>query len=273
MDALGAPVHLATHVEHLRAAGQSPRTIEARIAVITRLSASLGSDPSHATTQQLARWLARPGWSRSTRAIYRYHLAAYCRWVRVTGLAETDPAAALGRIRAPVGPPRPVPTQVLAQIMARARPPYLVYFALAAYAGLRCQEIATLEREDVTVEQIEVRSGKGGRGRLVPTHEVIWRLVEPMPAGPLFHLVGYAPHVAAHKLSMYGARVLAKLGASGVTMHQLRHWFGSETFRRSKNLRATQELLGHASVATTQRYTQVTDEERRQAVQALPAVA
>lgn len=263
-------MHLSEHVERLRAAGQSPKTIEARIAVITRFSVSLGADPSHATTQELATWLARSGWSRATRQVYRYHLRAYYGWLASTGLIPADPSEHLLRIRAPHGPPRPVTDAVLNEVLARARNPYLRYFVLAAYGGLRCQEIVTLEREDVDQDRLLVR-GKGDKVRMVPTHPLIWQLLADIPPGPIYHLGPYEPHVAAHGLSRHASRVLTRMGHRDVTMHRLRHWFGSRTFQLSKNLRATQELLGHASVATTQRYTQVSDEERRLAVNALPA--
>lgn len=268
-----APAHLAVHVEHLQAAGQSPRTIQARIRVIRALSAYLGTDPSAATPQQLASWLARPGLARATRAVYRFHLQTWYRWLVDEGYAELDPSARLRKVRAPKGPPRPPAGAVVAEIIRRAVPPYLVYFTLAAYAGLRCQEIATLRREDVDQDVLTIH-GKGGKQRLIPTHELVWRHVQALPPGPILHLGRrYEPHVAAHKVSMYSSRALTKLGFPDVTMHRLRHWFGTETFRRTRNIRATQELLGHASVATTERYTEVSSEERRLAIQALPTVA
>lgn len=240
--------------------------------MVRAVSAYLGADPAAVTTQRLASWLARPGLSRATRAVYRFHLQAWCRWKFTVGLVDEDPAIGLPRIRVPKAPPRPVTTTVLAQILRRAGPPYRTYFALAAYAGLRCLEVVTLDREDVTEETMWIR-GKGDKVREVPTHPVVWRLVEPLSHGRIWHLPGYEPHVASHKLSMYGSRQLTRLGFPDVTMHMLRHWCGSETYRRSRNLRATQELLGHASIATTERYTQVSSEERRLAVHALPAVA
>jgi site-specific recombinase XerC len=54
-------------------------------------------------------------------------------------------------------------------------------------------------------------------------------------------------------------------------MHQLRHRFASRAYRGTRNLRAVQELLGHANVSITERYTQVDDEERRAAMMAVVA--
>jgi site-specific recombinase XerD len=53
----------------------------------------------------------------------------------------------------------------------------------------------------------------------------------------------------------------------GVTAHMLRHWFATKTYTASGNdIRAVQELLGHASVATTQIYTMVESDVKRRAV-------
>jgi integrase/recombinase XerC len=53
----------------------------------------------------------------------------------------------------------------------------------------------------------------------------------------------------------------------GYTMHTLRHFFATRAYRGSRNLRAVQILLGHASVATTERYTAVDDDEIRAAME------
>lgn len=55
------------------------------------------------------------------------------------------------------------------------------------------------------------------------------------------------------------------------TLHKLRHRFASKAYRGTRNLRAVQELLGHANVAITERYTAVDDDEMRAAMMAAVA--
>lgn len=268
-----APAHLATHVEHIKAAGQSPRTVKARIEVISSLSRTLEAPLPHATTEQLVGWLARPGLSRATRANYRMHIRAYYRWLSSAGLILADPSDRLPSVRVPLPPPRTVPNGVLAHILSRARQPYRTYYVLAAYGGLRCGEIAILDTGDVTVEAILVR-GKGDKVRYVDTHPLVWGEIDRLPRGPVFHLWDGSPVEAlAAKMSRRCNEMLDRVGAKQITMHMLRHWFAATMYRQTGNLEAVRELLGHISISTTQRYMFVSSEERRSAVRSLPAVA
>jgi len=69
---------------------------------------------------------------------------------------------------------------------------------------------------------------------------------------------------------IYVGEIVADALPQGWSMHKLRHRFATRAFRGSRNIRAVQELLGHASVATTQRHTATDSDELRAA--ALAAV-
>lgn len=260
---------LRNHVERLQAAGQSRRTITARQEILRRVARALDGPLTEATSQQLAGWLAsNPRWSRKTKVIYLYHLQAYYKYLVKVGRMAVDPAAELDRVRAPKRPPRTVPEPVLVQILARARNPrWRLYIILAAFGGLRCEEITRLHTEDVTEQRMSI-FGKGDKVRYVPTHPLIWDLVSALPAGPVCHFTG---DLAAKALSKCGSAYLARIGFKGITMHRFRVRFGTATYRVKKNILATQRLLGHASVATTMGYVDVDDEELELAVRQLPA--
>jgi integrase/recombinase XerC len=142
-------------------------------------------------------------------------------------------------------------------------------FALLYGSGLRISEALGLERKDIAArgdfDTISVK-GKGGKSRMVPvlpqvaSAVVAYIAVCPydLPAdGPLF--VGarggpLSPRIV--QLAMAGLR-----GALGLpetaTPHALRHSFATHLLARGGDLRAVQELLGHASLSTTQIYTAV----------------
>jgi len=208
------------------------------------------------------------GCSRWTIAGYSNHFRGFYAWADHAGYLDGDPTAAMDRIRPPQWLPRPC-TRIEVGIALTAPAPWRTAFALAYYAGMRCKEIAAAKREHITAESTWIPDGKGGNPAVVPTHAFLWDLVRDRPAGPLVASVrGEA--LTANWLSRGGSRVLRRLGLKRVTAHRLRHSFATHLLEEGADLRVVQELLRHASVATTQVYTQVTDARKRAAVAALP---
>ena len=143
-------------------------------------------------------------------------------------------------------------------------------FELAYSCGLRCSEIIGLDTADADFDAEVLRvSGKGGKTRLVPIGEPAQRAVDRYltAARPALDTRGDAE---ALFLSRRGRRLSASdvrrrlerwvreaALASGVTPHTLRHSFATHLLEGGADLRSIQELLGHASVSTTQVYTRV----------------
>lgn len=148
-------------------------------------------------------------------------------------------------------------------------------------AGLRVSEALGLDREDVSFDGAFVRVvGKGDRERLVPVGEVAldWLqrwvggarsvLLSPEAAavrgGPMF--LGDRGRRLARQQAWSAVRAAAvAAGLSGrVSPHTLRHSFATHLLEGGADLRIVQELLGHASISTTQLYTHVTGERIRE---------
>jgi site-specific recombinase XerD len=145
---------------------------------------------------------------------------------------------------------------------------------LAYGAGLRAQEIVDLDLAslDADAEQVRVE-GKGGRTRVVPLGEPGWRALERYLARgrPALASVQAADRAEPALLVSRSGRRLStsdvrrRLGvwtrraalAAGVSPHTLRHSFATHLLEGGADLRAIQELLGHASISTTQIYTRV----------------
>lgn len=267
---------VSAHLEWCRAAGYSDNTVDDRRKLLVRIASDLGplaiTDPD-----QLTRWFAHDGWSAQTRATYQSHLRGYFEWAVRAGRQPTNPMDRLQRPSVPKRAPRPAHPSIFARIVAAATDPWRTAALLARYAGLRCCEIARLRREDVTEEDLVV-VGKGGRLDILPTHPRIWAAVRSRPQGLLVTNRwggAYPPDTLSNRFG----EVMRGLGYPGVTLHPLRHLYATTLLRAREhggagaNLRVVQELCRHASPATTAVYTQVTDEERRTAIAALPAVA
>jgi len=136
-------------------------------------------------------------------------------------------------------------------------------------AGLRISEALSLSRADLEGPTLRV-TGKGGKTRLVPLIDAVRQSVETYlglvpfkltPSQPLFR--GVKGGVLSPRLiQLRMAQLRGALGLPpGATPHALRHSFATHLLGRGGDLRAIQELLGHASLSTTQIYTAV-DTER-----------
>ncbi|AYF31462.1 hypothetical protein CSH63_29255 [Micromonospora tulbaghiae] len=252
---------LDEHVTALRAAGRSPRTIEAREQVIRQLGRTAG-DPCRLTTRDLQVWLATPGWSAWTLATYQMHVRGFYGWLAAAGHRADDPTAALLRTRTPQDTPKPVTDAELAHALAVGREPWLTAVLLAAYAGLRCGDIAALTRADVTERTITIRRGKGGKDAVLPCHPKIWEAVAERGPGPLVP-------VGRRYLSNRAAAYFTSIGLPGVHMHRFRHYYATALLRRGVNIRVVQRLMRHSSLATTAKYLAVDDAEAFAAVNEL----
>jgi integrase/recombinase XerD len=148
-------------------------------------------------------------------------------------------------------------------------------------AGLRISEAIGLDRDDLSVDGAFVRViGKGDKERLVPVGDIAldwvgrWmdgprvRLlalghVTPARGGPLF-LGDRGRRLARQQAWAAVKRAAAKAGlAERVSPHTLRHSFATHLLEGGADLRVVQELLGHASISTTQLYTHLTGERIR----------
>ena len=148
-------------------------------------------------------------------------------------------------------------------------------------AGLRISEATGLDREDLSFDGAFVRVvGKGDKERLVPVGDValdwlrLWvdgpreRLLALGHAtlgrgGPLF-LGDRGSRLARQQAWAAVKRAAARAGlADRVSPHTLRHSFATHLLEGGADLRVVQELLGHASISTTQLYTHLTGERIR----------
>jgi len=136
--------------------------------------------------------------------------------------------------------------------------------------GLRISEALGLKRTDFGSRDTVTVTGKGRKERMVPVLPQVAKLIADyvalcpydLPAdGPLFVGAKGGP-LSARVVQLSMARLRGALGlAETATPHALRHSFATHLLARGGDLRSIQELLGHASLATTQIYTEV-DAER-----------
>jgi site-specific recombinase XerD len=142
-------------------------------------------------------------------------------------------------------------------------------FEIAYAAGLRAEELVNLDVDSPDPDAEEVRvEGKGSRTRVVPVGEHAWRaldryLAKGRPALDTGEQRALFLSKNGRRLSTSDVRRRLKIQArqAGISPHTLRHSFATHLLEGGADLRAIQELLGHASLSTTQTYTRV--ESRR----------
>ena len=199
------------------------------------------------------------------------------------GVAERDPTASVSRPRVPRGLPRPLSIDEVTRLLDAPDPatPWgrrdRAILEVLYGSGLRISELVGLDVDELDAEEGSVRVlGKGGKEREVPLgrfgrEALVDYLSRGRPA------LATSRSRAALFLNRRGGRltrqgcahVLARhVRAAGierrVTPHTLRHSFATHLLEGGADVRVVQELLGHASVATTQIYTLITEEHLRE---------
>lgn len=261
-------VEIAAWLRWLAAGGVAVATIELRTYQLARLArAFAGWEPGGVGTDDLAGWLGSQGWGLETLRSHRAACRSFYSWAAGSGRVERDPAALLRAAPAAPARPRPVADTTVEAALAGASGRVRLAIELGAHHGLRRGEIARAATTDL-VEDLAgwslVVHGKGGRDRVVPLLDRTAWLIRRLPAGPLVR----SELTGGHMTPAHVGRLISRMLPGGVVPHQLRHRFATTAYQRTHDLRAVQELLGHASVATTQRYVAVASDSLRRAVNA-----
>jgi integrase/recombinase XerD len=268
-------------------ARRSPRTVDAYRRDLTSLGAFRGGPVAGASVDELERWLASmraDGLAPSTVARRISAVRAYFRHLVLIGARAENPAASLKLPRRGRTLPRalsPSETERLIDAATGTAPRALRDRALVELlygAGLRVSEATGLEKGSVALEERVVRVlGKGGKERLVPLGRPAAEAVRRYLALGRPHLDRrYRPELFLNArggaLTRAGAFLILKklaeragLEPGRVHPHLLRHSFATHLLEGGADLRSVQEMLGHADLGTTERYTHVSDRRRREA--------
>ena len=261
---------IAAFDAHLAAGGRSPQTRELRRYHLYALADHVGAEPGRVSAADVESWLSNPRWSQNTRRSARSSAVGFFRWCQRSGVRGDDPTADILPVPGVTGKPRPCPEQAMRLALMAGDERARLAIMLAAGVGLRRAEIAAVRGKDVedTLDGPVLRVvGKGGRERLLPIDaDLAARLrarqgwVFPSPSG-------------GHLTPAHLGKIVSRLLPQGWTTHTLRHRFASVAYRADRDLRAVQDLLGHADVRTTQIYTAIPDDARRRACSAAAVAA
>jgi integrase/recombinase XerC len=282
---------LAAWLEHLaKERRASPRTLEAYGFAGRRYIAFLGQhrgeslsakDLGGITAGEVRAWLAhlRTGEHPLSPRSLAQALSAIRTFHRFLDRRLDTPNPAIALVRGPKvkpGAPRPVTEdQAVGLIAEPALDPDRAEWEAARDqavltllygCGLRISEALSLKRADAPIPDTLRITGKGSKTRIVPVLPAVREAVETYlkavpfvldPAEPLFRAKRGGPLSPRHVQATVQA-LRSRLGLpASATPHALRHSFATHLLGAGADLRSIQELLGHASLSTTQRYTEV----------------
>jgi len=261
--------YIDDHLTALRAEGRSPNTVDSREELLRRLDRDLPYGLDEATTGELQFWLGNADWCSKTRETYWCHIVAYFRWCTKgpRPLLDYDPSQPMTRPRVGRHLPRVASDDQLAHALTNLHRPVLRAVILAAGLGMRAAEVADARREHFTRQRVIIH-GKGDKMRAVPVPEDVWDEIGDCPDGPLITHHGEA--VGRQWVTLASSRALRGIGLARVTLHWFRGAYATRLRRSGVDAFAIQQLLGHSSAATTQRYVQVDGDDLAAAVARLP---
>ncbi|MBF4568515.1 tyrosine-type recombinase/integrase [Plantibacter sp. VKM Ac-2880] len=253
---------------YLRGIGRSEATVSLYRERLRRFAADHASaGPFEITLDDLVEWMARATWSAEYRRGNRATLRVFYQWAVDSGRTPDSPARRLPVVKAGQVRPRPVQDDEYESALRRARDSDRLALRLAAEVGLRRAEVATVHSRDITGTPGEwtlLVHGKGDKERLLPLPESIARSLRLLPEGYAF-----PGQINGHVSPRYLGKRISALLPTGVTMHALRHRFATRAHEHAGDILLVQQMLGHASPATTQRYVLVSDARLRSLVEAV----
>jgi integrase/recombinase XerD len=274
--------------------GASANTLAAYRRDLAKLEAFLRQAEetlSAATADRLAAYMTHLNTQEMAPSTAARHLSSqrrFYKFLQAEGLREDNPTARLKRPRTSrplpkllspeeterlIGAAYGLPQDSAAQIRARARAICLIELLYAT--GLRVSELVGLPRHVANADsRVLMVRGKGGRERMVPLSEPAqraladWQIHVGAQERFLFAAGGKTGHLTRQRFAqiLQQLAIAASLSPSRISPHVVRHAFATHLVENGADLRAVQQMLGHADISTTQIYTHVLEVRKKMLV-------
>src|SRR3954470_13458337 len=282
---------LASFDSYLKSRGMAEKTRTAYGTDMEQLAewaAAQGLDPFMIDQRMLRRYagvISERGLSKSSVARKIASIRAFYRHLVQRGLIEANPADLVATPKKDQYLPRVLKPAEAAEVLdsiPAGSPLELrdrALFEVAYGCGLRAEELVNLDVADLDPDAEEMRvTGKGSKTRIVPAGEPAWRALELYLDRARSKLAAGGSATARAEPALFLSKTGRRLstsgvrrslrhagGGPGVPRHTLRHSFATHLLEGGADLRAIQELLGHASISTTQTYTRIESGRLRRA--------
>jgi site-specific recombinase XerD len=248
-------------MQYLVASGRTKSTVKQRMNQIRYVEKHIKSFP-YCSADDLDKFMAttlrnaKPAYRKSMRsAIMSFYAFAVKR-----NLLAIDPAYTMEPVKVPRPLPRPVPEDFLRFAFEKSTEEVQAMILLGAMGGLRLSEITNLHMDNREGNLLRVL-GKGQKERIIPMNATLSAALDRLESALDFGFYFPNPETGKARSISYVSIHLKKDLPPKYSAHSLRHRAASVAYGTTKDIRAVQELLGHASVATTQLYTAITSDD------------
>jgi integrase/recombinase XerD len=260
----------------------SPHTLRAYASDLEGFTAWLGRQGLGLATidhRGMRRFLAELDQAAYARTTINRRLSAiktFFGWLVETGELAADPLSVVSGPKQPKSLPSVLNGEMLQRLLAISETDTTegirnqAFLELLYASGARISEVAGLARGDVDFEQGQIRVlGKGRKQRIIPLHHLALKTLEhyltearpelarkaKQPSEALFLSVRGRPMSADMLRKVFKACLRAAWLDESLSPHNMRHTFATDLLDNGADLRSVQEMLGHASLSTTQLYT------------------
>lgn len=268
-------------LENLRSKGRSEHTVINYTVDLHQFAEYLNNQGTTEITQitgDVIRGFLREamgfGFAKSSASRKLSAARGFVKWLNRSGLLDYDPGEELRGPKLPASLPRALSYEDTETLLDKG-PKSGKYFLrdrlvleLMYSSGLRVSELIGLNLDDVEFSERILRiRGKGGKERIVPFGAVAqkllgeWITALSISEGPIFGSERGAERLTVRTVHRIVLRAAQRAGLYGISPHTLRHCFATHMLERGAPLRVVQEMLGHESIAATQRYLSITTEQ------------
>ena len=237
---------------------------------LRRFAFDLGWERSlaHIRTHHIEVWFSRKKWAPATSRQQLSVLRTFFAWCVDRTYLRRSPVASLRHVPLPRAVPRGLARPDISLVLdACTDSRSVLIVVLMCQEGLRCVEVSRLNLEHIDFgERIMLVRGKGGHERVLPVSDetltamLVYLTGYPASSGPLIRSyqrpsAGVTPdHIGSLVGRAMRAAGVKQRPYDGVSAHACRHSMATDLVRAGVHLRDIQQALGHASIATTQRY-------------------
>lgn len=248
----------------MRAGGVSRNTIKLYTCYIERFGRE--NEYLTAQTEDITSWMNSHNWAPYTRQAARNSLKSIYSYIIEYDYRIDNPMLKTRPVKIPPAVPRSASEDDLLYALQKTSPRDRLAILLAAYGGLRRAEIAGLHSSQVFDDHIIIK-GKGGRVRMVPLHPI---LKEEINKNQIHDDYFFKDCNTGEVISPEGmGKRISRLLPKGISAHKLRHRFATKIYQNTHDIRSLQTVLGHSSIATTERYVSVDNDALSKIVMSL----